>query len=53
VAPNLRDGGALVFAHGLSIRFALIEPRPDLDVLLVAPKGPGTALRSNMSKAAA
>jgi ketol-acid reductoisomerase len=46
VAPNLREGGALVFAHGLSIRFALIEPRPDLDVLLVAPKGPGTALRA-------
>jgi ketol-acid reductoisomerase len=47
VAPNLREGGALVFAHGLSIRFALIEPRPDLDVLLVAPKGPGTALRAD------
>jgi ketol-acid reductoisomerase len=47
VAPNLAQGGALVFAHGLSIRFALVEPRPDLDVLLVAPKGPGTALRSN------
>jgi ketol-acid reductoisomerase len=45
VAPNLAVGAALVFAHGLSIRFALIEPRPDLDVLLVAPKGPGTALR--------
>ncbi|HYJ84139.1 MAG TPA: ketol-acid reductoisomerase [Allosphingosinicella sp.] len=45
VAPNLREGGALAFAHGLSIRFALIEPRPDLDVFLVAPKGPGTALR--------
>jgi ketol-acid reductoisomerase len=45
VAPNLREGGALVFAHGLSIRFALIEPRPDLDIVLVAPKGPGTALR--------
>ncbi|HEX8064380.1 MAG TPA: ketol-acid reductoisomerase [Allosphingosinicella sp.] len=45
VAPNLEDGAALVFAHGLSIRFALIEPRPDLDVFLVAPKGPGTALR--------
>ncbi|HET9638223.1 MAG TPA: ketol-acid reductoisomerase [Allosphingosinicella sp.] len=45
VAPNLAEGSALVFAHGLSIRFALIEPRPDLDVLLVAPKGPGTALR--------
>ena len=46
VAPNLRSGGALVFAHGLNIRFGLIAPRPDLDVLLVAPKGPGTALRS-------
>lgn len=45
IAPNLGEGAALVFAHGLSIRFALIEPRPDLDVLLVAPKGPGTALR--------
>jgi ketol-acid reductoisomerase len=45
VAPNLGEGAALVFAHGLSIRFALIAPREDLDVLLVAPKGPGTALR--------
>jgi ketol-acid reductoisomerase len=46
LAPVLRDGAALVFAHGLNIRFALIEPRADLDVILVAPKGPGTALRS-------
>jgi ketol-acid reductoisomerase len=46
VAPVLREGGALVFAHGLNIRFGLISPRPDLDVILVAPKGPGTALRS-------
>ena len=46
IAPNLRQGGALVFAHGLSIRFGLVVPRPDLDVMLVAPKGPGTALRS-------
>jgi ketol-acid reductoisomerase len=46
IAPNLRAGGALVFAHGLSIRFGLIAPREDLDVVLVAPKGPGTALRS-------
>jgi ketol-acid reductoisomerase len=45
VAPNLREGAALVFAHGLAIRFGLIVPRPDLDVMLVAPKGPGTALR--------
>jgi ketol-acid reductoisomerase len=47
IAPHLREGAALVFAHGLSIRFGLIEPRADLDVLLVAPKGPGTALRAD------
>jgi ketol-acid reductoisomerase len=46
VAPHLRQGGALIFAHGLNIHFKLIVPRPDLDILLVAPKGPGTALRS-------
>ena len=45
IAPNLREGATLLFAHGLSIRFQLIEPRSDLDVVLVAPKGPGTALR--------
>jgi ketol-acid reductoisomerase len=50
IGPNLRPGGALVFAHGLNIRFGLIEPRPDLDVLLVAPKGPGTALRETYTK---
>src|SRR5437868_535874 len=47
IEPNLRQGAAIQFAHGLSIRFGLIEPRPDLDVLLVAPKGPGTALRAD------
>lgn len=47
VAPHLREGAGLSFAHGLSIRFGLVEPRPDLDVFLVAPKGPGTALRSD------
>ena len=46
VRPHLRQNGALGFAHGLNIRFGLIDPRPDLDVFLVAPKGPGTALRS-------
>ena len=50
VAPNLRPGGALVFAHGLNIRFGLIQPRTDLDVVLVAPKGPGTALRSEFER---
>ncbi|WP_129794597.1 ketol-acid reductoisomerase [Sphingosinicella sp. CPCC 101087] len=46
VAPNLRPAAALGFAHGLNIRFGLVEPRRDLDVFLVAPKGPGTALRT-------
>jgi ketol-acid reductoisomerase len=50
IAPHLRKGGALVFGHGLSIRFGLILPRADLDVILVAPKGPGTALRSEYEK---
>ena len=47
---NLREGAALGFGHGLSIRFGLIQPRADLDVLLVAPKGPGTALRAITSR---
>ena len=45
--PHLKPGAALVFAHGLNIHFHLIEPRTDLDVFLVAPKGPGTALRDS------
>lgn len=48
--PNLGQGAALIFAHGLNIHFKLIEPRADLDVLLVAPKGPGTALRADYEK---
>ena len=43
---NLRDGAALAFAHGLSIHFRLIEPRDDLDIFMVAPKGPGHTVRS-------
>ena len=46
IEPQLRQGAALGFSHGLSVRFGLIEPRRNLDVFLVAPKGPGTALRS-------
>jgi ketol-acid reductoisomerase len=46
IEAELREGAALGFSHGLSIRFGLIEPRADLDVFLIAPKGPGTALRS-------
>lgn len=50
IAPHLREGGATGFAHGLSIRFGLIEPRGDLDIFLVAPKGPGTALRADFER---
>ncbi len=46
IEPSLRPGAALGFSHGLSVRFGFVEPRQDLDVFLVAPKGPGTALRS-------
>ena len=44
--PNMREGTALAFAHGLSIHFRLIEPRPDMDVFMIAPKGPGHTVRS-------
>ena len=46
IEPHLRQGAALGFSHGLSVRFGFVEPRSDLDVFLLAPKGPGTALRS-------
>lgn len=46
IEPHLRPGAALGFSHGLSVRFGLIEPRAGLDLFLIAPKGPGTALRS-------
>ena len=43
---NMKQGAALLFAHGLNVHFNLIEPRADLDVLMVAPKGPGHTVRS-------
>jgi ketol-acid reductoisomerase len=46
IEPHVRPGAALGFSHGLAIHFRTIVPRDDLDVFLVAPKGPGTALRS-------
>ncbi len=46
VEARIRYGGAIGFSHGLTIHFDQIRPRHDLDVYLVAPKGPGTALRS-------
>jgi ketol-acid reductoisomerase len=50
LAPHLRPGAAIGFSHGLAIRFGLLQPRPDLDIILVAPKGPGTALRQLYSQ---
>ena len=46
LAPNMKADAALMFAHGLNVHFNLIEPRADLDVLMVAPKGPGHTVRS-------
>ncbi len=46
VVPNLKQGAALAFAHGFNIHFKLIEPRTDLDVIMIAPKGPGHTVRS-------
>ena len=46
IEPHLRSGAALGFSHGLAIHFGQIVPRADLDVFLVAPKGPGSALRT-------
>jgi ketol-acid reductoisomerase len=50
IADNIKDGAAIAFAHGLNIHFKLIVPRADLDVMLVAPKGPGTALRADYQR---
>ena len=50
IAPNLRDGAALLFAHGLNVHFGLIEPKSTVDVLMVAPKGPGHTVRGEYLK---
>ena len=48
--PHMKQGAALAFAHGLNVHFQLIEPRPDLDVFMVAPKGPGHTVRSEYQR---
>ena len=52
LAANLKEGAALMFAHGFNIHFSLIEPRPDLDVLMIAPKGPGHLVRAEYQRGA-
>ncbi|MEN8131409.1 MAG: ketol-acid reductoisomerase [Pseudomonadota bacterium] len=46
IEPNIKQGAALAFAHGFNIHFEQIEPRADLDVFMIAPKGPGHLVRS-------
>jgi len=50
IEPNLKQGVALAFAHGLNIHFDLIIPREDLDVIMIAPKAPGHTVRSEFVK---
>ncbi len=50
IAPHLKKGATLMFAHGLAIHFGLITPNDDLDVCMVAPKGPGHTVRGEYQK---
>ena len=50
VAGNLKSGAALAFAHGFNIHYNQIVPRADLDVIMIAPKGPGHTVRSEFLK---
>ncbi|MYZ49697.1 ketol-acid reductoisomerase [Propylenella binzhouense] len=50
IASNIRDGAAIAFAHGLNVHFALIEPKASIDVVMIAPKGPGHTVRGEYQK---
>jgi ketol-acid reductoisomerase len=50
IEPNIRDGAAIAFAHGLNVHFNLIEPKPTIDVIMIAPKGPGHTVRSEYKR---
>jgi ketol-acid reductoisomerase len=50
IAPNLKPGAAVAFAHGLNVHFGLIEPKADIDVFMIAPKGPGHTVRSEYQR---
>ena len=45
IEPNLKEGATIAFAHGFNIHYGQIKPRPDLDVVMIAPKGPGHTVR--------
>jgi len=46
IEPNIKENATMAFAHGFNVHFELIEPRADLDVIMIAPKGPGHTVRS-------
>ena len=50
LGPNMRPGTALAFAHGLNVHFNLLDPRADIDVFMIAPKGPGHTVRSEYQR---
>ncbi len=50
IEPNIKQGAALAFAHGFNIHFEQIQPRQDLDVIMIAPKGPGHLVRSTYTQ---
>ena len=50
IVPNIKQGAVLAFAHGFNIHFGQIEPRADLDVIMIAPKGPGHLVRSTYAQ---
>jgi ketol-acid reductoisomerase len=50
IEPNIKEGAALAFAHGFNIHFGQIEPRETLDVIMIAPKGPGHLVRSTFTQ---
>jgi len=50
IEPNIKNGATLAFAHGFNIHFKQIEPRADLDVIMIAPKGPGHLVRSTYTQ---
>jgi ketol-acid reductoisomerase len=52
IAPNIKDGTALAFAHGLNIHFDLIKPKEGIDVIMIAPKGPGHTVRAEYVRGA-
>ena len=50
IEPNLKKGATLAVAHGFSVHFGFIQPRADLDVIMIAPKGPGHLVRSTFTQ---